>query len=235
MTAARITATVFALTAALLGACGDGGVRYPVDLPDDAHDLEAMALREEDMPETGLRRQFADSFDNEEWATAFENIVGDLDAEQKRIQLESQGRIRGYVAAFAWDEPIRHLGKVQSIESTSTLYRDAAAASLAIRRSACGLLVADAEPLEPFDVPHLADEAAGFFRYHDDDTLGTYVETVVCFRTGRLVHAVTQGGLDGTQRIELSVELARTMLERVNEAFARARRGSEPTPSPGEG
>ncbi|GBD24296.1 hypothetical protein HRbin29_01974 [bacterium HR29] len=235
MTGAGILIAVFALAGALFGACGEGGVRYPMDLPDEAHDLEAMALREEDMPEAGLRRQFADSFDNEEWAAAFENIVGDLDAEQKRIQLESQGRIRGYVAAFAWDEPIRHLGKVQSIESTSTLYRDAAAASQAIRRSACGLLISDAEPLEPFEVPHLADEATGFFRYHDDDTLGVYVETVVCFRTGRLVHAVTQGGLDGTQRIELSVDLARKMLERVNAAFARARQGDETTPSPGGG
>jgi len=41
----------------------------------------------------------------------------------------------------------------------------------------------------------------------------------VCFRTGRLVHAVTQGGLEGTQDPELSIALARRMLERVNEAF----------------
>ncbi|MDW8047240.1 MAG: hypothetical protein RMK15_08185 [Chloroflexota bacterium] len=235
MTVAWRSLSLFVVGVAFLAGCGGGGVRYPLDLPDEAHDLEAMALREEDMPDAGLRRQFADSFDNEEWAAAFENVVGDVDAERRRIQLESQGRIRGFVAAFGWDEPIRHLGKVQAIESTSTLYRDAEAASLAIRRSACGLLISDAESLEPFEVPHLADEAAGFFRYHEDDTLGTYVETVVCFRTGRLVHAVTQGGLDGTQRVELSIELARKMLSRVNEAFARARQAGSATPSPAGG
>lgn len=213
--------------------CGDGGRRYPVDLPDDAHDLEAMALREDDMPEAGLRRQFADSFDNDEWAAFFEPIVGDIDAEQRRVQLEAQGRIRGYVAAFSWDEPVRHLGKVQTIESTSTLYRDVAAAADSVRRSACGLLISDAEPLEPFDVPHIGDEATGFFRYQEDDTLGVYVETVVCFRTGRVVHAVTQAGLDGTQRTELSIELARKMLAHVNEAFDRALRGQTPTPNGG--
>lgn len=225
-------------TLALVGAliavagCGGGRASYPADLPDEAHDLEAMALRDEDMPEVGLKRRFADFFNNEEWAAVFENIVGDTAAEQKRVQLEAQGRLRGYVAAFSWDEPVRHLGKVQSIESTSTLYRDVAAASEAIRRSACGLLISDAEQLEPFDVPHLGDEAAGFFRYQEEEPLGTFVETVVCFRTGRVVHAVTQGGLDGTQRVELSIELARKMLVRVNEAFAQAKRGTS-TPEGG--
>lgn len=199
--------------------CGGEGRSYAVDLPDDAFDLEAMALREEDMPDAGLQLQFADTFDNQEWAQVFENFLGDPPADRKLTQLEAQGRVLGYVAYFSWEEPLRHLGKLRSIESTTTIYRDVEAASEAIRVRACGLVIGDDEPLEPFDVPHLGDEAVGFFRYQEEEFFGTYVETVVCFRTGRLVHAVTQGGLDGTQDPELSISLAKVMLERVNESF----------------
>ena len=205
--------------AVLSATCGGGGRVYPVDLPDDAFDLEAMALREEDMPDAGLRLQFADTFSNEEWAEVFENFLGDPPADRKLTQLEAQGRVLGYVAYFSWEEPIRHLGQPRSIESTTTIYRDTAAASEAMRARACGLVIGDDEPLEPFDVPHLGDEAVGFYRYQEEEPFGTYVETIVCFRTGRLVHAVTQGGLEGTQDPELSIALARRMLERVNEAF----------------
>lgn len=200
---------------------GDGGRRteYPVDFDDDDLNLEAMALRDQDMPERGLQRLIGDTFTNQEWASAFEQQVPFVDAAQKRIQLEAQGRVLGYLALFTWDRPIEHLGRVQQIESHSTIYTDVDAAADAIRFHACGLLIGDDQQLDQFEVPELASESTGFFYETNIDTLGKLVDTVVCFRTGRVVHAVVANGLDGTQDSDLNIALARRMLSYVNATF----------------
>ena len=59
---------------------------------------------------------------------------------------------------------------------------------------------------------------------------GRVVQTIVCFRTGRVVHAVLQQGLDGSEDIALSVLMARRMYEHVRAVFAEL--DIEP-PSPG--
>lgn len=209
-----------ALVAGALAACGGEGSRdYVTGIGDDEFDLSAMQVREIDMPDDGLLLVVDDTFTNEEWAAAFEAQDPDVSADQRLIQLDAQGRVLGYLTLFAWENPIEHLGKVQQIESHSTIYRDVEAAQNAMTLRACGLLIADDAPLEPFEVPDLADEAAGFFRETTVDPLGTQVDTVVCFRTGRLVHAIVQNGLDGTQDTELSVRLAERKLEYVDAAF----------------
>ena len=136
-----------------------------------------------------------------------------------------------HLALFSWDEPMRNLGKVLQVESHATIYRDVEAASNAISLRACGLLIGDDRPLDPFDVPHVADESAGFFHQTDTGALGIVVDTVVCFRTGRLVHAVVANGLDGTQDIDRTVAMAERKLEYVDAAFD----GTDPPAAPDTG
>jgi len=149
----------------------------------------------------------------------FAQRIPTIDPSQKAIQLDAQGRIRGHLSVFTWDEPVEHLGRIQEIESHSTLYADEDAASRAIRQSACGLLIADDKLIEEFAVPSIANESTGFFNEEEIDFLGKSVDTVVCFRTGRIVHAILQNGLDGTQDIDVSVELAKRMLTYVDASF----------------
>lgn len=213
------------LPGVMAAACGGGdGRSYDVDLPDDDYDLAAMQLVDADMPEEGIKAFVNDVYSNEDWAAIAVQQGLTTDAEQKRIQFEAQGRVSGYLSFFTWDDPFEHFGKIQSVESHSTLYKDVDSASEAISLRACGLLIADDKPLDPVEVPSLADESAGFT--HSDEfivaeqlSFGTSVETVVCFRTGRIVHAVVQSGLDGTQDLALAVEMARRKLEYVNAAF----------------
>jgi hypothetical protein len=215
-----VSIALMALAAFLLAGCRGGGSRtYPVDLPDEDHDLPAMQVSENDMPFEGMQLAIADSFTNEEWARAFATQNPLLDYEQKVIQLDAQGRVLGHLALFSWPDPTRNLGKILQVESHAIIYRDEEAASNAISLRACGLLIGDDRPLEPFDVPRVADESAGFFHRSDFGMLGTAVDTIVCFRTGRLVHAVVQNGLDGTQNIERAVEMAQRKLQYVDAAF----------------
>jgi hypothetical protein len=212
-----------ALLAAFGSACGtlglggddsEGGGRqdYPTEFSDGTLDLEAMALRDADMPERGLQRLVGDTFTNEEWSRAFESQVPLVDAAQKQIQLDAQGRVLGYLALFTWDAPIEHLGRTQQIESHSVIYVDEEAASNAMRFHACGLLIGDDQQLDQFEVPRLATESTGFFFETTVDPLGKFVDTVVCFRTGRVLHAVVANGLDGTQDSAINIALARKML-----------------------
>jgi hypothetical protein len=207
-------------TVGLGGGGGDGGSReYATEFADDDLNLEAMALTDDDMPERGLQRLIGDTFTNAEWANAFEAQVPLAEAAQKQIQLDAQGRVVGYLALFTWDEPIQHLGRTQQIESHSTIYIDEDSASNAMKFHACGLLIADDQQLDQFEVPRIATESTGFFYETTVDPLGKFIDTVVCFRTGRVLHAVVANGLDGTQDSELSIDLARRMLSYVNAAF----------------
>ncbi len=233
MNDARFRHGVFALivaSALVLGACGGDSRSYPVDIDDEEFDLPIMQLGEEDMPFEGMVLAVSDAFDNEDWAEIFARQDPFIEPEQRLGQFEAQGRVLGHLALYSWDDPMRNLGKVFQVESHATIYQDAEAASNAISLRACGLLIGDDRPLDPFDVPHVADESAGFFHRRDTGTLGIAVETVVCFRTGRLVHAVVENGLDGTQDVERTIGLAERKLEYVDAAFD----GTDPPPPPEE-
>lgn len=223
-------------------ACGgEDSVDYDVETPDDEYDLAAMQIAEGDLPEQvrasggspGLMLVVEDSFTNEEWARAFEAQIPEIVATQKVTQLEAQGRINGHLALFTWQNPTEHLGKIQQVESHAMLYRDADAAANAIALRACGLVVADSQQLDQFDVPSIADESAGFSFTTQvgagEFSLGLARETVVCARTGRLVHAIVQYGLDGTTTEDVGVELMRRKLAYIDAAFE----GKDPPPAEG--
>lgn len=219
----------------MLSACGGDSRSYPVDLPDEDYDLSAMQLAESDMPDDGIKLFINDIYTNEDWAGIAVQQGLSTDVEQKRIQYEAQGRVTGYLALFTWESPIEHFGKLQTLESHSTLYKDVESASSAMSLRACGLLIPDDKPLDTVEVASLADESAAFtvsdqLMLADQVSLGTSVDTVVCFRTGRVLHAIVQSGLDGTQDLDLTVELAKRKLEYVNAAFD----GKDP-PAPSEG
>ncbi|MDZ7729252.1 MAG: hypothetical protein U5Q44_14290, partial [Dehalococcoidia bacterium] len=121
-------------------------------------------------------------------------------------------------ARFGWDTPLEHLGRTQEVRWRTTLYSGAEAASSAIAQRACGVFIGDDRPLDQLEVPPLADESAAFAHETSRDPLGSFVDTVVCFRTGRVVHAVVQNGLDGTQDLEATLELARRKLAYTGDA-----------------
>ena len=204
-----IVAAVFAIGA--LSACSDAA--FPAGLDDSDYDLRSMALQEIDLPE-GYARLQRGEFNNEEFAVLFQSP----DTDAKKRQLDAQGRLESYVTVFGWDDPIQHFGRPLTFTAQSTLYVDSEAA-LESMRTTCGLLVEDAIQLEEFFVPDFGDGGVGFSYSEEQDVIGESVELNVCFRTGRIVHAVAQSGLEGTQDIALSVRLAERMLERIELAF----------------
>ena len=227
-----LAAAAVAGAALLLAACG-GSASYPENRGDDSYPLDAMMLTDSDMP-VGIARADERAFDNAEWSDAFNTP----DPDATKALLDGQKRVRSYVAFFTWDNPQEHLGKVISITSQSTLYEDEASARKSLREnrfSACGLLVqeSDTAAATQFAVPKLGDESVGMLMTQQQQQLGKSVDTIVCFRTGRIVHAVQQTGLDGTQNIGLSVKLAQAMLAHVDDAFAgKTPAAGSPTPAP---
>ncbi|MCC7090204.1 MAG: hypothetical protein IT295_13690 [Dehalococcoidia bacterium] len=208
----RIPVLASLATALLLAACGDGR-DYPASFGDDDYDLAAMALRAADLP-AGFEAQEIESpaFDNENWAIIFDTN----DPEAKQAQLEAQGRLTNHVAAFAPEA----LGPVLALTNVSTLYTDAEAARQSLEKFACGLPINDSIQLEPFLVPHIADGATGFFVRQQNDGSTTFVDTTLCFRTGRILHAIQQTSIPGVEDIALSIRLANSMLERIDAEFA---------------
>lgn len=197
----------------------DEGRSYPSDRGDDDYNLEAMQLIDRDMPR-GIFRSDERTFNNDEWSQVFDVD----DPEVAKTTLDGQNRIRSFVAFFTWESPQEHFGTVISITTQSTLYKDEEAARKSLmenRFSACGLLVSEEETgrAEAFYVPRVGDESVGMFITQQQSQLGTSVDTILCFRTGRIVHAVVQTGLDGTQDVALAVKLAERMLARVDAAF----------------
>lgn len=193
--------------------------RFPPGLDDELYDLEAMTLLPEDLPEGYVLLQEG-GLDNEEFAVLFPTDAPDA----KKRQLDALGRIGNYFVVFGWNEPVEHFGRPLSFTAQSTLYVDVAAALESLRTS-CGLLVDDAARLEDFYVPGIADGAVGFSYSESQEVVGEAIELNVCFRTGRIVHAIAQSGLEGTQDIALSVRLAERMLDHVEVAFAAGEGG----------
>ncbi|MGI8926088.1 MAG: hypothetical protein ACR2HN_05500 [Tepidiformaceae bacterium] len=218
----------------LFAACGGDGSDYPDDREDDAYDLEAMALEDGDLPQ-GVEQRQAQSFDNAEWAEAFPNADEDQ-LEVRKNQLDAQGRVKGFVAIFTWDAPIEHLGRPYQYTSHSTLFVDTSKAIDSMTKF-CDLPIDGTNPLKELRVPRMADGSVGFQVSEKLENFGESIDTVVCFRTGRIVHAVVQSGLEGTADTGLSVRLARRMLAHVDDAFAQDAADSddddEGDPTPG--
>lgn len=220
----------------LLAAC-DQGRDYPSDKGDGDYDLAAMALQESDMPKDFVGQEIDAQvdpgspcptsdlacFDNTVWA----NKVFDTDdPEAKASQLEAQGRLINHVVAFSPPS----LGKILSVTAVSTLYTNDTSAEDAINRFACGLPIKESEPLTPFDTPKIADQSSGFFVSQDNGNGVTFVDTTICFRTGRIVHALQQTSIPGVEDIAAAIRLSERWLGHVNDAF-----DGKPAPTPAEG
>jgi hypothetical protein len=189
---------------------------YPETLADDAHNLGAMSLQGEDLP-AGFEKQSPGEFANEAWAA----IMDEEDVEARLRQLEAQGRLRNYVSLFG----PRGLGPVLGVTAISTLYADAGAAERSLREYACGLPIDATVQLEPLLVPALGDGTSGFLVRQFEDGAPTFVDATICFRTGRVVHAIQTTSLTGAQDIAFLVRLAERMKARTDVAFAEATKG----------
>jgi hypothetical protein len=193
----------------------DHGPSYTDALADDEYLLDAMSLRNRDMP-PGLNLVSRVEFTNEEWAS----VTRPDDPERALRQLDSQGRIRNNVAIFSWSgSPYVHLAETRNIISQSTLYASAEDARDELERL-CGLFIDERQPLVEFPVPRLGDQSVGFYVTTPAEDFAATIETVVCFRTGRIVHGVMQTAFEGAQDIALTVRLAERMLARVDETFS---------------
>ncbi len=214
-----IVAAIFAVVTLVLVvvANDDDDEAFP-DRDDGDYDLEAMRLRDQDMP-AGFEWTQSVEFDNERWRQLFfaqedledpELIEQELEA--KLRQLEAEGRIRNLLSVYESED----LGRTLGIFSVSTLYTDDAAASESLTLF-CGLPVDTSRNLEvrKIDLPRVGDESSGFIAA---GVMSPYSDTTFCFRTGRVVHAVSLSSLPGVEDIGLAVRLAEHMEERV-EAF----------------
>lgn len=194
----------------VFSACDDART-YP-EKGDNDYDLAAMALTEADLPAGFVQQDIGEAeFTNEQWAQFYG--VDDVDA--KLNQLKAQSRIRSHVTTFRPDE----LGKVFSITAISTVYENDKAAVDSSQKFACGLPIDDKQPLSPFGVPTIGQASNGFFVSNTSENGLRLIDTTICFRTGRVLHAVQQTGLPGTEDIALAVRLAQKMRSHVDDAF----------------
>jgi hypothetical protein len=222
----RISAA-FALGAVLvLGSTACKSSRTYANKADDGYDLAAMSLSPADLPagfdDAGLPDHV---FDNQQWA----DVLGAADPAAKQAQLDAQGRIKAYVSVFQ----AQSLGRILSITSISTLYKDAQSATDSAKQYACGIPIDDKTPLDSFAVPTLGDQSAGFLTIQDRGNGQSFTDTNFCFRTGRIVHVVQQTSIPGVEDIALSVRLANVMLQHVNDSFDGKRTAADvPTPAP---
>lgn len=202
-------------------ACSSSSRSYPANKADDAYDLGAMSLRDGDLP-AGLvpdTRLDDHSFDNERWAN---DVLNADDPGLKVTSLEANGRVTSYLSVFHATNYSRVLG----VWSISTLYKtpdDALAAQFSGKdrkiANTCGLPIDDTTELQQFAVPAIGDSTVGFISKADVGNGQTLSDANICFRTGRILHVVQVTGAEGFEDIALDVNLARAMLQHVNDAF----------------
>ena len=194
------------------------GAAYATDKPNDSYDLESMQLRNKDLPENMVRKSRNDAltFTNQEWA----QLLSPSDPARKESQLTAQKRVRNLVSVFGWDDPDNaRIGQAISFLSESTLYETEEAAKADTNRL-CGLRIDEKDPLKEFKAPRLGDQSVGFTVTSTNASIGKSIETVVCFRTGRIVHGVIQTSFLGSENQALVVSLAKRMLAQVDKTFS---------------
>jgi hypothetical protein len=202
-----VLAAIAVVVVALVLVLQNDDDRTYADKGDGEFDLSAMQLAQQDLP-AGFTEPQSFDFNNEDWAP----IVNQDDPEQAQRGLEAEGRIRNRLSVYQADQPGRTLG----IFSISTVYSDDAAASRSVGLY-CGLPVNQALNIDPhpLTVPQFGDESAGFIAngIMSSDQLK---ETTMCFRTGRVVHAVSLASYPGVEDVALAVRLTERLESRVN-------------------
>lgn len=205
---------------------GDDGETYPLDLPDDQYDLAAMGLEEADMPEGMVINQPIQEelafgqvvgegieFSNEDWA----QVLDQEDPEAKARQLDALGRIRNHVRFFE-AQPLRYGYPVQ-YSTQSTLFTDVDSAVESLRTD-CDTVQDPTLSVTDIEIRKIGDGSTAFSVLTPTDEVGNIIETVVCFRTGRIVHSISQQGFEGTERLEVQLGLADKMLDNVEASFS---------------
>jgi hypothetical protein len=213
---------VLRLSALLLGAlvllaaaaCSDGR-SYSTTRPDKDYDLAAMALTAEEMP-AGLTPAVLTQHEyaNADWVTTLRGAQildpsGDEKTQEK--QLDDEGRIRSWVSVY---QP-GGLQRIIGVTTVSTLYRSANAAQTAMEKQLCGLPLSSAQETAPLAVPVLADASTGF----QTVASGGLVDSTLCFRTGRILHAIQETNVPGTEDFGALVQMGENMVQRVNGVF----------------
>ncbi len=204
---------------------GDDGENYPLNLGDDAYNLEAMGLREADMPQgivlsQPLQEELAFGtvvgegieFSNADWAM----VLDQEDPEAKENQLNALGRVRNHVRFFEAN-PLRYGYPVQ-YSTQSTLFDDVDSAVESLRTD-CDTSRDLSLPVNDLTIKKIGDQSTAFYVLSPTDEVGNIIETVICFRTGRLVHSVTQQGFEGTEDLGIAINLAIVMLDHVEDTF----------------
>ena len=215
----------------------DEAQSFPSSRGDDDYVLGDMTLRVRDVP-AGMGLRAAQPFDNTEWAGAkAEDGEDEVEVGRLQKQLDSAGRIRNFVSLFGWTTASSaRFGEGLRLTAQSTLYDSEESARKSVTgQELCGLLLNSEDPIEEFAVPRIGDESTGFSITTIDDSVGRSVDTVVCFRTGRIVHGVIQTSFDGAQDLSFVIRLAEKMLQRVDETFDGDPAETDPNPDPSGG
>lgn len=219
----------------LVGALGltlvacDSGRTYDDKKADGDYHLDEMSLTTQDVPtELSESDQLPQhEFDNADWS----NVVGSDDPEAAEKSLDAQGRIRNYVALFVQAAQSR----VLNITAVSTLYTTVALAKEAEQpqpKQACGIPESETAITVAFDVPKLGDESIAFLAHLDNSPGAPVTEVTICFRTGRILHAVQGISVPGPSDAGLVLTMAEKMLQHVNDSFDG--HGVAPPPEPTE-
>lgn len=212
-----------------LVACGSDRT-YTDQKTDDEYHLDEMALTAQDVPsELAESDQLPQhEFDNADWS----NVIGSDDPEAEQKSLDAQGRVRNYVAIFVQAAQSR----VLNVTGVSTLYTTTALAKeaevpQAARSEACGVPMSATTVTTPFDIPKLGDESSAFLSELDNSPGAPITEVTICFRTGRILHAVQGISAPGPSDAGLVLTLAEAMLSHINASFD-GHGVAPPTPEP---
>lgn len=203
---------------------GDDDPDYGANLAEGDFDLESMQLRNADLP-SGMVLLASAEASNEEWATGF--VQEGEDPAPVVRQLEALGRLRGHRSLYSWEDPSKHAGERLFVTSLSTLYTDEkAAADSMTGTNYCGVPVDPNDlsgQITEFPLSGLGESAVGYQITHPipiaQGVYERFVETVVCFRTGALLHVVWESSLSGGVDIGGTYRLAKEMNDRIDETF----------------
>ncbi|HKS91340.1 MAG TPA: hypothetical protein VJQ83_05375 [Tepidiformaceae bacterium] len=214
----------------LLGVAACSSARtYSTTRADKDYDLAAMALTEQEMP-GGLAPAVLNQheYNNTDWVATLRNAQiidpsGNQDTQTK--QLDSEGRVRNWVSVYS----PASLGRIIGVTTVSTLFKTANDANKAMNGELCGLPVSTSQQTAPLSVPKLADASTGF----QTVAQGGLVDSTLCIRTGRIIHAIQEASVPGTEDFAALVQMGQDMVTRVNGVFDGKIKGTPvPTPSP---
>lgn len=204
---------------------------YSTNRADKDYDLAAMALTQQEMPGNLAPAVLTEhEYTNTAWVTTLRNAqILDPSGDQAKQaqQLDTEGRIRNWVSVYSPSTLQRIIG----VTTVSTLYKTADQANKAMSAELCGLPLAAAQQTAPLAVPKLADATSGF----QTVATGGLVNSTLCIRTGRILHAIQETNVPGTEDFASLIQMGQDMVTRVNGVFDGKIKGTPvPTAAPSQ-